>query len=143
MGDPISGLDRVATTKIPREFNQSIFDKNWIEEPERLTPFQSYNHRLNENALRMEMGIPLVLHPKHTYSKIHGLSESESSSDWEDELDDFRLSKDTKVEADSNKDTKIDQDSSPNLVIYSTPEGRTVRWEKSGLNNRPAEISDL
>ena len=69
----------------------------------------------------MEMGIPLVLHPKHTYSKIHGLSESESSSDWEDELDDFRLSKDAKVEADSNKDIQNDQNSSPTLVIYWDP----------------------
>ena len=44
---------------------------------------------MNENALYVEMGIPLLTHPKHTYSKIGGLidSESEYSSDPEDELD--------------------------------------------------------
>ena len=128
-GDPISGLSWVATTKkntttLPQESNQSIFDKRWIEEPERLTLVQSYNHWMNENALRMEMGIPLVPHPKHTFSKIHGLSESES------ELDELlQLGKDavsTQAEADLNKDVQDDQDSSPNLVIYSTLEGRTV-----------------
>jgi len=44
---------------------------------------------MNENALRIEMGIPLLAHPKHTYSKIDGLTDSNSeySSDSEDELD--------------------------------------------------------
>ena len=87
------------------------------------------------------MGIPLVPHPKHTFSKIHGLSESES------ELDELlQLGKDavsTQAEADLNKDVQDDQDSSPNLVIYSTLEGRTVCWEKKGLHNWSAEISDL
>jgi len=32
---------------------------------------------MNENALRVEMGIPLLAHPKHTYSKIGGLTDSE------------------------------------------------------------------
>ena len=53
------------------------------------------------------MGIPLILHPKHMFSKIHGLSESESSSDWEEELDELlQLGKDivpAQQEVDSNK----------------------------------------
>jgi hypothetical protein len=46
---------------------------------------------MNENALRVEMGIPLLAHPKHTYSKIGGLTDSESeySSDPEEQLDDL------------------------------------------------------
>ena len=46
---------------------------------------------MNENALRVEMGIPLLAHPKHTYSKIGGLTDSDSeySSNSEDELDDL------------------------------------------------------
>jgi hypothetical protein len=46
---------------------------------------------MNENALRVEMGIPLIAHPKHTYSKIDGLTDSEYeySSNSEDELDDL------------------------------------------------------
>jgi hypothetical protein len=46
---------------------------------------------MNENALCVEMGLPLLAHPKHTYSKIGGLtdSDSECSSDLEDELDDI------------------------------------------------------
>ena len=109
MGDPISGSIREATTKTPppQESNESIFDKSWIEEPEGLTPVQLYNHWMNENALRMEMGIPLIPHPKHMFSKIHGLSESESSSDWEEELDELpQLGKDiipAQQEVDSNK----------------------------------------
>ena len=85
MDDPISGFEGMATTKTLQESNQSIFDKRWIEEPEGQTPILSYNHWMNKNALRMEMGIPLVPHPMHTYSKIYGLSGFESSSDWEDE----------------------------------------------------------
>ena len=44
---------------------------------------------MNENALRVEMSIPLYAHPKHTYSRIGGLTDSESeySYDSEDELD--------------------------------------------------------
>ena len=46
---------------------------------------------MNENALRVEMGIPLLAHLKHTYSKIGGLTDSESeySSDPEEQLDDL------------------------------------------------------
>jgi len=44
---------------------------------------------MNENALRVEMGIPLVAHSKHTYSKIGGLTDSDSEYSYksEDELD--------------------------------------------------------
>ena len=77
--------------KAPEQCSESIFDKPWIKEPEGLTPTQSWLHWMNENALRVEMGIPLLAHPKHTYSKIGGLtnSESEYSSNSEDELDDL------------------------------------------------------
>ena len=85
---------------------------------------------MNENALRVEMGIPLLAHPTHTYSKIGALTDFESEYSYisEDELDDLiQYSKETKAK--SVKNSKIDQDSLPNLIIYSTPEGRTVRLE--------------
>ena len=63
---------------------------------------------MNENALREEMGIPLLAHPKHTYSKIGGLTDSESEYS-----------------------SRSDQDFLPNLVIYATPQGRTVRLRKT------------
>ena len=44
MGDPISGINRVATTKASQESSQSIFGKHWMEEPEGLTTIQSYCH---------------------------------------------------------------------------------------------------
>ena len=46
---------------------------------------------MNKNALRVEMGIPLLAHPKHTYSKIGGITDSESeySSDPKEQLDDL------------------------------------------------------
>jgi hypothetical protein len=46
---------------------------------------------MNENALHVEMDIPLLAHPKHTYSKIGGLTDfdSEYSYNPEDELDDL------------------------------------------------------
>ena len=81
------------------------------------------------------------------------MNESESSSDWEEDLDELlQLGKEqgsittpmaTQAEVDSNKGVQIDHDSTSTLVIYSTPEGRTVRWEKKGLHNRSVEISDL
>jgi hypothetical protein len=76
---------------------------------------------MNENALRVEMGIPLLAHPKRTYSKI-GNSDSEFSSDPEDELDDL-IQYSKEVESNSTKNSKCDQDSLPNLVIYATPQG--------------------
>ena len=77
--------------KAPEQSGKSIFDKPWIKEPEGLTPTQSWLHWMNEKTLRVEMGIPLLAHPKHTYSKIGGLTDSESeySSNSEDELDDL------------------------------------------------------
>ena len=98
---------------------------------------------MNKNALQVEMGIPLLAHPKHTYSKIGGLtnSEFEYSYDSEDELDDL-IQYNKEAEAKSAKNSKTDQDSLPNLIIYSTPEGRTVRLEESGLNNRSVGISN-
>ena len=65
--------------KAPEPSSKSIFDKHWTKEPEGLTPTQSWLHWLNENALRVEMDIPLLAHPKHTYSKIGGLTDSTSS----------------------------------------------------------------
>ena len=117
--------------KAPEQSSKSIFDKPWIKEPEGLTSTQSWLHWMNENALRVEMGIPLLAHPKHTYSKIGGLidSDSEYSSDPEDELDDLiQCSKE--VESNSTKNSKSDQDSLHNLVIYATPQGRTVHLEE-------------
>ena len=77
--------------KAPEQSSDSIYDKPWIKESEGLTPTQSWLHWMNENALRVEMSIPLLSHPKHTYSKIGGLTDSESeySSDPEEQLDDL------------------------------------------------------
>ena len=46
---------------------------------------------MNENALRIEMGIPLLSHPKHTYTKIGGLTDSDSgySTNSKNDLDDL------------------------------------------------------
>ena len=73
------------------------------------------------------MGIPLLAHPKHTYSKIDGLTDSESeySSNSENELDDL-IQYNKQVESDSTKNSRSDQDCLPNLVIYVTPQGRTM-----------------
>ena len=58
------------TSKTPEKSSESIFDKPWTKELEGLTPTKSWLHWMNENALRVEMGIPLLAHPKHTYSKM-------------------------------------------------------------------------
>ena len=86
---------------------------------------------MNENALRVEMGIPLLAHPKHTYSKIGGLTDSESeySSDPEDQLDNL-IQYSKQVESNSVKNLKSDQDPIPNLIIYATPQGRMVHLRK-------------
>ena len=57
------------------------------------------------------MGIPLLAHPKHTYSKISGLTDSESeySSDPEEQLDDL-IQYSKQVESNSAKNLKFDQD---------------------------------
>ena len=60
------------TSETSEKSSESIFDKPWTKEPEGLTPTQSWLHWMNENALRLEMAIPLLYHPKHTYSKIGG-----------------------------------------------------------------------
>ena len=64
------------------------------------------------------MGIPLLAHPKHTYSKIGGLTDSDSeySSNLEDELDDL-IQYSKQVESNSTKNPESDQDSLLNLVI--------------------------
>ena len=98
---------------------------------------------MNENALCVEMGIPLLAHPKHTYSKIGGLTDSESeySSNSEDELDNLILYS-KQVESNSAKNPKSDQDSLPNLVIYTTPQGRTVRLRKTQDPNGSAVLAE-
>ena len=90
--------------KAPEQSSDSIYDKPWIKEPEGLTPTQSWLHWMNENGLRVEMGIPLLAHPKHTYSKIGGLTDSESeySSDPEEQLDDL-IQYSKQVESNSTK----------------------------------------
>ena len=118
-------------SKAPKQSTKSIFDKPWIKEPEGLTPTQSWLHWMNENALRVEMGIPLLAHPKHTYSKIGGLTDSNSeySYDPEDELDDL-IQYSKEVKSNSTKNSKSDQDPLTNLVIYATLQGRTVRLKE-------------
>ena len=66
---------------------------------------------MNENTLRVEMGIPLLAHPKHTYSKIGGQTDSESeySSNSEDELDNL-IQYSKQVESNLAKNSKPDQD---------------------------------
>ena len=85
---------------------------------------------MNENGLRVEMGIPLLAHPKHTYSKIGGLADSESEySDPEEQLDDL-IQYSKQVESNSAKKPASNQDSLPNLIIYATPQGKTVHLRK-------------
>ena len=119
-------------SKAPEKTNESIFGKPWIKEPEGLIPTQSWLHWMNENALHVEMGIPTLAHPKYTYFKIGGLTDSDSeySSNSEDELDNL-IQYNKQVESNSAKNSKSDQDSLPNLVIYATPQGRTVHLRKS------------
>ena len=114
----------------------------WIKEPKGLTPIQSWLHWMNENALRVEMGIPLLAHPKHTYSKIGGLTDFESkySYDSEEDLDNL-IQYSKEAETKSIKSSKTDQDSLPDLVIYATPEGRTMLLEKPRLNTQSVGAS--
>ena len=110
-----------------------------------MTPKQSWLHWMNDNALRVEMGIPLLAHPKHTYSKIGGLTDSdpEYSSDPEVELDDL-IQYSKEVESNSTKNLKSDQDSPPNLVIYATPQGWTLHWKETqdpkALSSQPPDL---
>ena len=102
--------------KALEQSSNSIYDKPWIKEPEGLTPTQSWLHWMNENAL-----------PKHTYSKIGGLTDSESeySFDPEEQLDDL-IQYSKQVESNSAKNLKSDMDSLPNLIIYAMLQGQMV-----------------
>ena len=64
---------------------------------------------MDENALRVEMGIPLCAHPKHTYSRIGVLTdfEFEYSYDSEDELDNL-IQYNKEVEFNSTKNSMSD-----------------------------------
>ena len=110
-----------------------------------MTPTQSWLHWMKDNALCVEMGIPLLAHPKHTYSKLGGLidSDSEYSSNSEDELDDL-IQYSKEVESNSTKNSKTDQDSLSNLVIYATPQGRTVRLKEiqdpKAFSSQPTDL---
>ena len=100
---------------------------------------------MNENALRIEMGIPLLAHPKHIYSKIGGLTDSESEYSFgpEEQLDNL-IQYSKQVESNSAKNSKSDQDSLPNLIIYATPQGRTVHLRKAQDPNASAsQLEDL
>ena len=100
---------------------------------------------MNENALRVEMGIPLLAHPKHTYSKIGGLTDSEFeySSDPEEQLDDL-IQYSKQVESNSAKNPVSDQDSLPNLILYATPQGHTMHLRKAQDPNASAsQLADL
>ena len=76
----------------------------------------------------------LLAHPKHSYSKIGGLTDSESeySSNSEDELD-VLIQCRKEAESKSTKKPKSDQESLPNLVIYATQANKTKRF-KTCLN---------
>ena len=82
MADALQELIKLKKGKFeaPEKSSESIFDKPWIKELEGLTPTLSWLHWMNKNTLRVEMGIPLLAHPKHIYSKIGGLTDSDSSA---------------------------------------------------------------
>ena len=88
------------------------------------------------------MGIPLGAHPKHTCSKIGGLTDSDSEYSFysEDELDSL-IQYSKEVDSNLTKTSKSDQNSLSNLVICSTPEGRTVRLEEPRFKNQSVEVS--
>ena len=68
------------------------------------------------------MGILILAHLRHTYSKIGGLTDFDSEYSYysEDELDDL-IQYSKEVESNSIINSKSDQDSLPSLVIYATP----------------------
>ena len=88
------------------------------------------------------MGIQFLAHPKHSYSKIGGLTDSESeySSDPEEQLDDL-IQYSKQVESNSAKNSKSDQDSLPNLIIYATPQGQTVHLRKAQDPNASGSLA--
>ena len=62
-------------SKAPKKSSKSIFDKPWTKEAEGLTPTQSWLHWMNENALRVKMGIPLLALPDGQCAwQIHALN---------------------------------------------------------------------
>ena len=63
--------------KTPERSSKPIFDKPWIKEPEGLTPTQSWLHWMNENALYVEMGIPL---DEREQSWLHWMNENTQST---------------------------------------------------------------
>ena len=91
------------------------------------------------------MGIPLLAHPKHTYFKIGGLTDSDSEypSNSKNDLDDL-IQYNKEVKSNSTKNSKSDQDSLPNLVIYATPQGRTMRLKETqdpkASSSQPADL---
>ena len=86
------------------------------------------------------MGIPLLAHPKHTCSKIGGLSDSNSEYSYDSEDLDNLIHYSKEVETNSIKNLKSDQDSLP-LAIYATPQGRTVLLEEMHL--QPLKVPSL
>ena len=81
------------------------------------------------------------------------MNESESSSDWEEDLDELLLLKkgeaaikppaSAQAKLDSYKKVQFPQDPPLTLLIKSTPEGRMVRWEETGLHHQSAEVHSL
>ena len=67
-------------------------------------------------------GHPSSRSPKHTYSRIGALTDSDSdySSNPEDKLDNL-IQYSKEVESNPTRNSKSDQDSLPCLVIYATP----------------------
>ena len=79
---------------------------------------------MNKNALHVEMSIPLLVHPKHIYSKIGGQtnSDSEYSSNSEGELDDL-IQYSKQVEYNSTKISESDQAHGPHCLIQPCGSG--------------------
>ena len=145
-GTTILGSPTRATENFELSEKASTYDIRVLKEPEDSTPIQSYTHWMNENALRMEMGIPLIPLPKHTISKIDYHDKFDSSSGTDDDLtqsgqteDCVRQSTFTKPESNPTTNTQTDQDSTETLVIRATPHRRMVCWEKPGLHNQSIE----
>ena len=100
---------------------------------------------MNENALCVEMGIPLLAHPKHTYAKIGGLTDSESeySSNSEAELDDL-IQYSKQVESNSTKNSKSYLDSLPTWSYMPCRKDRQCAWRRHTLSlSRLLALSQL
>ena len=145
-GTTILGSPTPVTENFELSEKASTYDIRVLKELEDSTPIQSYTHWMNENALRMEMGIPLIPLPKHTISKIDYHDKSDSSSGTDDDLTQsgqtehcVTQSTFTKPESNPTTNTQTDQDSTETLVIRATPHRRMVCWEKPGLHNQSIE----